>query len=84
MKHKSETFEKFNEIQSEVENQCGKKIKALWYDRGGECLSHKFSSHPRAMVYPRAMHSNFVGHGSINYELVGPTIIILGLSSRSP
>jgi hypothetical protein len=29
MKHKSETFEKFNEIQSEVENQCGKKIKAL-------------------------------------------------------
>ena len=29
MKHKSETFENFKEFQSEVENQCGKKIKAL-------------------------------------------------------
>jgi hypothetical protein len=29
MKHKSETFEKFKEFQNEVENQCGKKIKAL-------------------------------------------------------
>ena len=45
MKHKSETFEKFKEFQSEVENQCGKKIKALRSDRGGEYLSHKFSNH---------------------------------------
>ena len=45
MKHKSETFEKFKEFQSEVENQCGKKIKALRSDRGGEYLSHEFSSH---------------------------------------
>ena len=29
MKHKSETFEKFNEFQSGVENQCNKKIKFL-------------------------------------------------------
>ncbi len=29
MRHKSETFEKFKEFQSEVENQRGKKIKAL-------------------------------------------------------
>jgi len=29
MKHKSKTFEKFKEFQSEVENQRGKKIKAL-------------------------------------------------------
>ena len=27
MKHKSETFEKFKEFQSEVENHCNKKIK---------------------------------------------------------
>ena len=27
MKYKSETFEKFKEFQSEVENQCGKKLK---------------------------------------------------------
>ena len=45
MKHKSETFEKFKEFQSEVKNQCGKKIKALRYDHGGEYLSHEFSSH---------------------------------------
>ena len=44
-KHKSETFEKFKEFQSEVENQCGKKIKALRSDRGGEYLSHEFSNH---------------------------------------
>ena len=29
MKHKSETFEKFKEFQSEVENQRNKKIKFL-------------------------------------------------------
>ena len=45
MRHKSETFEKFKEFQSEVENQRGKKIKALRSDRGGEYLSHKFSNH---------------------------------------
>jgi hypothetical protein len=45
MKHKSETFEKFKEFQNEVENQCDKKIKALRSDRGGEYLSHEFSSH---------------------------------------
>src|SRR6185312_12403553 len=45
MRHKSETFEKFKEFQNEVENQCGKKIKALRSDRGGEYLSHEFSDH---------------------------------------
>jgi transposase InsO family protein len=45
MKHKSETFEKFKEFQNEVENQRGKKIKALRSDRGGEYLSHEFSNH---------------------------------------
>src|SRR3954469_20312084 len=45
MRHKSETFEKFKEFQSEVENQRGKKIKALRSDRGGEYLSHEFSDH---------------------------------------
>ena len=45
MKHKSETFEKFKEFQREVENQCGKKIKALRSDHGGKYLSHEFSNH---------------------------------------
>ena len=34
MKHMSETFEKFKEFQSEVENHCNKKIKFLRSDRG--------------------------------------------------
>jgi hypothetical protein len=45
MKHKSKTFEKFKEFQSELENQRGKKIKTLRSNRGGEYLSHEFSSH---------------------------------------
>jgi transposase InsO family protein len=48
MKHKSETFEKFKEFQNEVENQHGKKIKALRFDRGGEYLSHDFSNHMKS------------------------------------
>src|SRR5215213_1842952 len=39
MKHKSETFEKFKEFQSEVENKRNKKIKFLRSDRGGEYVS---------------------------------------------
>ena len=34
MKHKSETFEKFKQFQSEVENRHKKKIKFLRYDQG--------------------------------------------------
>ena len=45
MKHKSETFEKFKEFQSEVENHCDKKIKFLRSDRGGEYLSYEFGLH---------------------------------------
>ena len=42
MKHKSETFEKFKEFQSEVENHHNKKIKFLRYDHRGEYLSYEF------------------------------------------
>jgi transposase InsO family protein len=45
MKHKSETFEKFKEFQSEVENHRNKKIKFLRSDRGGEYLSYEFGIH---------------------------------------
>src|SRR3954469_6265505 len=45
MKHKSKTFEKFKEFQSEVENQRNKKIKFLCSDRGGEYLSYEFGIH---------------------------------------
>ena len=42
MKHKSETFEKFKEFQSEVENHRNKKIKFLRSDHGDEYLSYEF------------------------------------------
>ena len=41
MKHKSETFGKFKEFQSEVENHRNKKIKFLRSNRGGEYLSYE-------------------------------------------
>ena len=44
-KHKSYTFEKFKEFQSEVENHGNKKIKFLQSDRGGEYLSYEFGLH---------------------------------------
>ena len=45
MNHKSETFEKFKEFQSEVENHRNKKIKFLRCVRGGEYLSYEFGLH---------------------------------------
>ena len=45
MKHKCETFEKFKEFQSEVENHRNKKIKFLRSYRRGEYLSYKFGLH---------------------------------------
>ena len=45
MKHKSETFERFKEFQSEVENHHNKKLKFLRSDRGGEYLSYEFGPH---------------------------------------
>ena len=45
IKHKSETFEKFKEFQSEVENHRNKKIKFLRSDYGGEYLSYEFGLH---------------------------------------
>ena len=42
MKHKSETFEKFKEFQSEVENHRNKKIKFPQFDRGDKYLSYEF------------------------------------------
>ena len=63
MRHKSETFEKFKEFQNEVENQHGKKIKALRSDRGGEYLSHEFSDHLKCygIVPQLTLHGMLLG-----------------------
>nr|GEY14255.1 hypothetical protein [Tanacetum cinerariifolium] len=43
LKHKHEVFETFKVFQKEVENQLGKTIKSLRFDRGGEYMSAKQS-----------------------------------------
>ncbi|GJR14687.1 retrotransposon protein, putative, ty1-copia subclass [Tanacetum coccineum] len=48
MKHKHEVFETFKVFKNEVENQLGKKIKAIRSDQGGEYLIHKFVNHMKS------------------------------------
>ena len=50
MKHKYETFEKFKEFQSEVENHRNKKINFLRSDRGDEYLSYEFGLQLKQIV----------------------------------
>ena len=45
MRHKFESFEKFKEFKSEVQNQLGKNIKVFWSNRSGEYLSQEFDNH---------------------------------------
>ena len=45
MKRKSETFENFKEFKAEVENQLGKRIKAIQSNRGGEYLLGNFKDY---------------------------------------
>ncbi|GKB65422.1 retrotransposon protein, putative, ty1-copia subclass [Tanacetum coccineum] len=45
LKHKHEVFENFKVFQKEVENQLGKTIKSLRYDRGGQYMSQEFFDH---------------------------------------
>nr|GEU41405.1 hypothetical protein [Tanacetum cinerariifolium] len=45
LKHKHEVFETFKVFQKEVENQLGKTIKLLHFDREGEYMSQEFLDH---------------------------------------
>nr|GEW80019.1 hypothetical protein [Tanacetum cinerariifolium] len=45
LKHKHEVFETFKVFQKEVENQLGKTIKSLHFDRGAEYMSQEFLDH---------------------------------------
>ena len=45
MKRKSKTFEKFKEFRAVVENQLGKRIKAIQSDRGSEYLLVDFKTY---------------------------------------
>ena len=48
LKSKDEVFEKFKEFKALVENQTGKRIKALRSDNGGEYVSNAFSKYLKA------------------------------------
>ena len=45
MKRKSETFEKLKEFRAKVENQLGKRIKTIRFDRGGKYLLGDFKDY---------------------------------------
>src|SRR5436190_17469348 len=45
LKHKSEVFQKFKEWKTMVENQRGRKVKALRSDDGGEFTSMEFKEY---------------------------------------
>nr|GEW86183.1 retrotransposon protein, putative, Ty1-copia subclass [Tanacetum cinerariifolium] len=45
LKHKHEVFETFKVFQKEAENQLGKTIKSLRFDRGVEYMSQEFLDH---------------------------------------
>ena len=42
MKHKSEVFGLFKVFKALVENQCGRKLKVLRYDNGGDYVKYEF------------------------------------------
>ena len=45
MKRRSEAFEKFKEFRGEIENQLGKRIKAIRFVLGGEYLLRVFKDY---------------------------------------
>ena len=45
MRWKSKTFEKFKEFMAEVENQLGKRLKAIQSDQGGKYLLGDFKDY---------------------------------------
>ena len=66
MKQKSEVFEAFKTFKAAVENESGRKIKALRSDRGGEFTSKEFqdfcarSGIRRFLTVPRSPQQNGV------------------------
>nr|GFB18536.1 retrotransposon protein, putative, Ty1-copia subclass [Tanacetum cinerariifolium] len=48
LKHKHEVFETFKVFKNEVENQLGKTVKVLRFDRGGEYISQEFKDYLKA------------------------------------
>nr|GEX58959.1 hypothetical protein [Tanacetum cinerariifolium] len=67
--YKHEVFETFKIFQKEVENQLGKTIKSLRFDRGGEYMSQEFFDHLKE-------------HGIISHHTPPYTLQHNGVSER--
>ena len=73
MKCKSETFERFKQFQSEVEDRRDKKIKCLRYDCGGEYLGYEFGMQLKTMW--KLFHSSrLLEHHSV---MVCPNVVVM-------
>ena len=66
MKWKSEAFEKFKEFRAEVENQLGKRIKAIWSNRGGEYLLGVFKDY----LTENGIVSQLIAPGTLQQNIV--------------
>ena len=97
MKHKSETFERFKQFRSEVEDHRDKKIKCLRYYRGGKYLSCKFGIQLKTMwkLFHNSRHLEHHSDGMSEHRsralldmvqtmmsLIDITTIVLGLCIR--
>ena len=88
MKHKSETFEKFKEFQSEVENHRNKKIKFLRFDRGDKYLSYEFGLQlKQCEIVPQLMPPGTPQHYGVSerrnhtfLDMVRPMMFLTDLS----
>ncbi|GKB93923.1 retrovirus-related pol polyprotein from transposon TNT 1-94 [Tanacetum coccineum] len=73
LKHKHEVFETFKVFQKEVENQLGKTIKLLCFDRGGypkETMGYSFYYPPENKVFV-AQNAEFFENDIIDQEASG-------------
>ncbi|GJU71274.1 zinc finger, CCHC-type containing protein [Tanacetum coccineum] len=75
MKHKHEVFETFKVFQNKVENQLGKKIKAIQSDQGGEYLSHEFVNHIKSCGIVSQLTLPYTPQHNMVYERRNRTLL---------
>ncbi|GJR96510.1 retrotransposon protein, putative, ty1-copia subclass [Tanacetum coccineum] len=75
MKHKHKAFETFKVFQNEVENQLGKKIKAIRSDRGGEYPSHEFVNNMKSCGIVSQLTSPYTPQHNRMFERRNQTLL---------
>ncbi|GJW80852.1 retrotransposon protein, putative, ty1-copia subclass [Tanacetum coccineum] len=76
IKHKHEVFKTFKVFKNEVENQLGKKIKALRSDRGGEYISQEFKDYLKACGIVQQLTPPYTPQHNGDYALESATRIL--------